>query len=85
MTSDPGAMDVLDIASAGVQELADAATSVLGEAGAVGELVQPVVDALRNVWEGYFGSPIPRAGRTGTPTATKSCTGCSGRTPTSGT
>ncbi|MBE9375891.1 hypothetical protein IQ251_15680 [Saccharopolyspora sp. HNM0983] len=59
MTNDFEATHAVDIASAGVQELAAAATSALGQAGPVGELAQPVVDALRNVWEGYFGSPIP--------------------------
>ncbi|UJW29523.1 hypothetical protein L3Q67_30385 [Saccharothrix sp. AJ9571] len=53
---------LIDQASAGVQELAAAATAVLGEAGPAGALAQPVVDALRNVWEGYFGSPIPPDG-----------------------
>lgn len=59
MSDDSGATSAVDAASAGVQELASAATSALGEAGPAGALLQPVVDAMRNVWEGYFGSPIP--------------------------
>lgn len=51
--------NVTDTMTSGVEDLAGQATSVLGQSGPVGALVQPVVDALRNVWEGYFGSPIP--------------------------
>ncbi|WP_158895947.1 WXG100 family type VII secretion target [Amycolatopsis anabasis] len=59
MTDDSGAGSAIETASAGVEGLAGAVTSVLGQSGPIGALVQPVVDALRNVWEGYFGSPIP--------------------------
>lgn len=61
MTDDSG-MNVVDMASAGVQDLASTATGVLDQAGPAGALLQPVVDSLRNVWEGYFGSPIPSDG-----------------------
>ncbi|KAA5826035.1 hypothetical protein ABT337_26110 [Saccharopolyspora hirsuta] len=54
--------NLIDTASAGVQDLAAAATSALAQAGPAGALMVPVVDALRNVWEGYFGSPIPPDG-----------------------
>lgn len=60
--ADRGDDDLIAAASEGVQSLADAATSVLAQGGPVGALAQPVVDALRNVWEGYFGSPIPEDG-----------------------
>ncbi|WP_243788401.1 WXG100 family type VII secretion target [Saccharopolyspora gloriosae] len=60
--TDKGEDDLIAMASDGVQNLADTATAVLGQAGPVGALAQPVVDALRNVWEGYFGSPIPEDG-----------------------
>jgi hypothetical protein len=60
--ADSGASDPIDVASAGVQDLAGAATGVLDQAGPAGAVLQPVVDALRNVWEGYFGSPIPEGG-----------------------
>lgn len=60
MTNDPGAANLIDTASAGVERLAGAATSALGQAGPAGAVVQPVVDLLRDVWEGYFGSPIPQ-------------------------
>ncbi|GAA3583480.1 hypothetical protein GCM10022222_80320 [Amycolatopsis ultiminotia] len=53
---------VVDAASAGVEGLADAALSGLGQAGPVGDLARPVVGALRNVWEGYFGAPVPPGG-----------------------
>ncbi|MBB4688366.1 WXG100 family type VII secretion target [Amycolatopsis jiangsuensis] len=53
---------VIDAASAGVEGLAGAALSGLGQAGPVGELARPVVTALRNVWEGYFGAPVPEGG-----------------------
>lgn len=62
MIDDSGTANLVDTASAGVQELASAATSVLDQAGPAGALAQPVVNALRNVWEGYFGSPIPSDG-----------------------
>ncbi|MEV0698968.1 hypothetical protein AB0I53_13765 [Saccharopolyspora sp. NPDC050389] len=62
MINDSGAANVVETASAGVQDLANAATSVLDQAGPAGALAQPVVSALRNVWEGYFGSPIPPEG-----------------------
>ncbi|RKT88558.1 hypothetical protein SAMN05421805_1011581 [Saccharopolyspora antimicrobica] len=60
--SDESAANLIDTASAGVQDLAAAATSALAQAGPAGALAVPVVDALRNVWEGYFGSPIPPDG-----------------------
>lgn len=60
--SDESAANLIDTASAGVQDLAAAATSALAQAGPGGALMVPVVDALRNVWEGYFGSPIPPEG-----------------------
>ncbi|GAA0535638.1 hypothetical protein GCM10011581_24890 [Saccharopolyspora subtropica] len=59
---DETASNAMAAASAGVQELARAATSALDQAGPGGALLQPVVDALRDVWEGYFGSPIPPGG-----------------------
>lgn len=62
MIDDSGIANLVDTASAGVQELAGATTSVLHQSGPGGALAQPVVDALRNVWEGYFGSPIPPDG-----------------------
>ncbi|MFB9570338.1 hypothetical protein ACFFRS_25510, partial [Saccharopolyspora hordei] len=60
--SDESAANLIDMASAGVQDLAAAATSTLEQAGPAGTLLVPVVEALRNVWEGYFGSPIPPEG-----------------------
>ncbi|MBB5069025.1 hypothetical protein BJ969_002113 [Saccharopolyspora gloriosae] len=60
--ADRGDDELIAAASDGVQSLADTATAVLGQGGPVGALAQPVVDALRNVWEGYFGSPIPEDG-----------------------
>jgi hypothetical protein len=54
-----GLGDLIDMASSGVENLAGAATSGLGQAGPAGALAQPVVGLLRNVWEGYFGVPIP--------------------------
>lgn len=60
--TESGEVNVVAAASAGVQDLARATTSVLEEAGPVGELGQPVVRTLTNVWEGYFGSPIPPEG-----------------------
>jgi hypothetical protein len=48
------------MASSGVEGLAGAATSALDQAGPAGALAQPVVGLLRNVWEGYFGVPIPQ-------------------------
>jgi hypothetical protein len=62
MIDEAGAGNPIEAASAGVQDLASAATSVLDQAGPGGALLQPVVDAMRNVWEGYFGSPIPPDG-----------------------
>ncbi|MEV0051211.1 hypothetical protein AB0H34_12025 [Saccharopolyspora shandongensis] len=62
MINDSETANVVEMASAGVQDLANAATSVLDDAGPAGALAQPVVSALRNVWEGYFGSPIPPEG-----------------------
>ncbi|MER5391073.1 hypothetical protein [Saccharopolyspora sp. NPDC002686] len=61
MSEEPAA-NLIDAASAGVQDLAAAATSTLRQAGPAGELLTPVVDSLRNVWEGYFGAPIPPDG-----------------------
>ncbi|WP_020662161.1 WXG100 family type VII secretion target [Amycolatopsis benzoatilytica] len=57
MTGQSGS--VVDAASAGVENLADTALAGLGKAGPVGALARPVVSALRNVWEGYFGAPVP--------------------------
>lgn len=54
MTDDPDAATAIDTASAGVEDLAHVVTAPLD-----GTPLQPVVDLLRNVWEGYFGSPIP--------------------------
>ncbi|MGC7103094.1 WXG100 family type VII secretion target [Amycolatopsis lurida] len=62
MTDNSGDGTLIDQASAGVQDLAAAATAGLEQAGPAGALVQPVVELLRNVWEGYFGSPIPPDG-----------------------
>jgi hypothetical protein len=62
MIDEAGAGNAIEAASAGVQDLASAATSVLDQSGPGGALLQPVVDAMRNVWEGYFGSPIPPDG-----------------------
>jgi hypothetical protein len=59
MTSAQGTANLIDMASSGVEGLASLATSALGHGGAAGALVQPVVDVLRNVWEGYFGVPVP--------------------------
>jgi uncharacterized protein YukE len=59
-TSDTG--NLVGTVSAGVENLASAATAALGQSGPIGALAQPVVDILRNVWEGYFGSPIPAGG-----------------------
>ncbi|HEY4019245.1 MAG TPA: hypothetical protein VGM75_11195 [Pseudonocardiaceae bacterium] len=59
MANATGAGDLVDLASSGVENLAGAATSALDQAGPIGELAQPVVGLLRNVWEGYFGVPIP--------------------------
>ncbi|WP_037353595.1 WXG100 family type VII secretion target [Amycolatopsis orientalis] len=60
MTGESGS--VVDAASAGVENLADSALAGLDKAGPVGDLAKPVVSALRNVWEGYFGAPIPPGG-----------------------
>jgi len=57
MTGQSGS--VVDAASAGVEHLADTALAGLDKAGPVGDLARPVVSALRNVWEGYFGAPVP--------------------------
>ncbi|AXB42798.1 WXG100 family type VII secretion target [Amycolatopsis albispora] len=62
MTDNSGDGTLIGQASAGVQDLAAAATAGLEQAGPIGALAQPVVDLLRNVWEGYFGSPIPPGG-----------------------
>jgi hypothetical protein len=62
MTDNSSEGNLIDTASSGVEGIANAATSALGQAGPAGALAQPVVDALRNVWEGYFGSPIPPDG-----------------------
>jgi hypothetical protein len=59
MTEDSGTVDLVDHASAGVENLADTATSALDRAGPIGALAEPVVGVLRNVWEGYFGVPVP--------------------------
>lgn len=45
-----------------MEGLADAATSALDKAGPAGAVAQPVVNLLRDVWEGYFGVPIPPGG-----------------------
>lgn len=58
MTDDSGTTDPIGLASSGVEDLAGAVTSVLDQAGPVGALARPVVGALRNVWEGYFGVPL---------------------------
>jgi hypothetical protein len=50
---------MVDQASSGVEGLAGAATAALAKAGPVGAVAQPVVNLLRDVWEGYFGVPIP--------------------------
>ncbi|MCA1194926.1 WXG100 family type VII secretion target [Saccharopolyspora sp. 6V] len=60
--ADDGADELISTASDGVQDLADAAVAVLAQAGPAGVLAQPVVEALRNVWEGYFGSPLAEGG-----------------------
>ncbi|WP_406692223.1 hypothetical protein REH65_10035 [Saccharopolyspora sp. ID03-671] len=60
--TDSGEANVIATASAGVQDLARATTSVLDQAGPAGEVGKPVVRALTNVWEGYFGAPIPPEG-----------------------
>ncbi|KAA2265225.1 hypothetical protein F0L68_05090 [Solihabitans fulvus] len=57
-----GAGNLVDAVSSGVEGLANAATSALGQSGPIGALLAPVVNALRDVWEGYFGSPIPPGG-----------------------
>lgn len=54
--------DVIGAASAGLADLAGAVTSVLGPAGPLEGLTHIVLDALRDVWEGFFGSPIPPGG-----------------------
>jgi hypothetical protein len=53
---------MIEAASAGVEGLADAVTSGLDRAGPAGAVARPVVSALRNVWEGYFGAPVPPGG-----------------------
>ncbi|HEX3779439.1 MAG TPA: hypothetical protein VHX38_07205 [Pseudonocardiaceae bacterium] len=60
MTGEAGTGGLVDLASSGVEGLASLATSALGQSGPAGALVQPVVGVLRNVWEGYFGVPIPQ-------------------------
>lgn len=60
--TDSGEANIIATASAGVQDLARASTSVLDQAGPAGEVGKPVVRTLTNVWEGYFGSPIPPEG-----------------------
>jgi hypothetical protein len=59
MTGDSGAGNMIEAASSGVEQLAGAVTSALDQSGPAGAVVKPVVDALRNVWEGYFGAPTP--------------------------
>src|SRR2546428_10553010 len=54
--------DLVEGASGGVEQLAGAAVSTLDKAGPVGDLAKPIVDALHNVWEGYFGAPVPPGG-----------------------
>ncbi|SDW41030.1 hypothetical protein SAMN05421504_101508 [Amycolatopsis xylanica] len=51
MTGEPGVGTIVDTASAGVEDLAGAAI------GMAGDLAEPIIGMLRNVWEGYFGSP----------------------------
>lgn len=58
VTDTHGANQV-DRASSGTDSLAAAVTAPLGPAGATPALLQPVTDGLRDVWEGYFGVPIP--------------------------
>jgi outer membrane lipoprotein SlyB len=55
--SDGGGL--VDTASSGIDGLATAATATLGVADPDGVLRQPVAASLRDVWEGYFGVPIP--------------------------
>ena len=59
MAADSGTANLVDLASSGVENLANTATSALDKAGPIGSLAEPVVGLLRNVWEGYFGVPIP--------------------------
>jgi len=59
MADDSGTANLVELASSGVENLANTATSALDQAGPIGALAEPVVGALRNVWEGYFGVPIP--------------------------
>ena len=54
--------DLVEGASGGVEQLAGAAVSTLDKAGPVGDLAKPIVDALHNVWQGYFGAPVPPGG-----------------------
>lgn len=60
--TESGEADVVAVASAGVHDLARATTSALEGAGPAGEVGAPVVRTLTNVWEGYFGAPIPPEG-----------------------
>ncbi|HEY2057281.1 WXG100 family type VII secretion target [Amycolatopsis sp. NBC_01480] len=62
MASGTGGGTMIEAASAGVEGLADAVTSGLDRAGPAGAVATPVVNALRNVWEGYFGAPVPPGG-----------------------
>lgn len=59
MTGEPDAGNIAETASAGVNDLANATTGLLS---LIGDLAKPLVDALNNVWEGYFGSPTPPDG-----------------------
>ncbi|MFD8495221.1 WXG100 family type VII secretion target [Amycolatopsis sp. NPDC059657] len=59
MAGEPDAGNIAETASEGVNDLASAATGLLGP---IGDLAKPLVDALNNVWEGYFGSPTPPDG-----------------------
>ncbi|GAA1988629.1 hypothetical protein [Amycolatopsis minnesotensis] len=59
MADDSSTGTMREAVSAGAAGLADAVTSALDKSGPVGLLAKPVVGALRNVWEGYFGAPVP--------------------------
>jgi hypothetical protein len=59
MTNDSGAASPVETASSGVEDLAGSVTSALGKAGPAGDLAKPVVNALQDIWEGYFGAPSP--------------------------
>lgn len=53
---------VLNALSEGVEGLADAVVAAVGRDGPLGALVSPLVDALKNVWEDFVGSPTPASG-----------------------